>query len=393
MHAVEYPYLPRELWLDIFRWATVSRRTLALTATDYSPFESDSDPSTWLDEEAIATKRALVRVCKEWRCLARSFLYEDVVLTKGGCDLKCALQETDQDGYWPVRRVCLPYSSCTPWESDLKGASDIVKECPRLEVLVRPFRQHSEELIFDISAEDCPCLTALKRLDWWHYNDAARTGGFNSLPDVLDRAPNLQYLSLTGDLWLNLMRRQRIVLPKLTTLRLRRVNVLFIQELCRWYMPSLEHVILDTYPSAPAQIEPFWEVFGHQITTVELGRSLKFHVLDLVSHVLSHCPNLEELNYYVQFTAAPHLSIDAHERLHTIRLHASPNEFLTAGGPTFWEHVEEHILAYDKSLFPALRTIVLHGDWKAYLPDPSFDKICSIVAARGCSIAFDNMFY
>ncbi len=341
-------------------------------------------------EEAIATKRALVSVCREWRCLAEALLYEDVVLTKGGCDLKCALQKADQGGYWPVRRVCLPYSSCTPWESHLKGASEIVKECPRLEVLVRPFRQHSEELIFDISAEDCPCLTALKRLDWWHYNDAARSGGFNSLPEVLDRAPNLQYLSLTGDLWLNLMRRQRIILPKLTTLRLRRVNVLFIQELCRWSMPSLRHVILDTYPSVPDQIEPFWETFGNQVNTVELGRSLKFYVLDLVSHVLAHCPNLWELNYYVQFTAAPQPPVERHEHLHTIRLHASPNEVVAAGSSTFWEHVQEHVSAYDKSSFPALHRVVLHGDWKPHLADPSFDKVCSTIENRGCSLEFDD---
>jgi hypothetical protein len=389
-------YLPRELWLDVFRWATLSPQTLALHAFAYSPFQSEST-SSWADKEVIATKCALVHVCREWRYLARFLLLEDIILANGGAMLKYALQleglSPDQShegskSVWHIRRVCLPYSSCTPWHTDLKGAVDIMKLCPRLEVLVRPYRQHAEEMRFDICAEDCPSLTSLKRLDWWHYNDAARTGGFNSLPDVLRMAPNLQYLTLTGDLWLTLMHRESIVLPKLTVLRLRRLNVLFLQEICLWSLPSLRHILLDTYPSTPSQIEGLWQTFGDQIQVVELGKNLKFYVLDLITHILSHCRKLQDLNYYVQFTATPRPFEERHLHVTTVRLHAAPNEFVARGSVAFWEHVEEHVRAFQKPYFPALKNFVLHGDWKEYLRDPAFARMVAIIKSRDCSLEF-----
>ncbi|KAI0691034.1 hypothetical protein BC835DRAFT_1362028 [Cytidiella melzeri] len=393
------PTLPRELWLDIFRWATVSPQSLALNTTSYYPFQSDYAPLKfgWQDEEVFSTKRVLVRVCREWRCLAMSLLFEDIVLHKGGDALKHTLETAERGegdtaaGLWRVRRICLPYSSCTPWQNELVGASEFMKACPQLEVLVRPCRHHAEDMRFDISADDCPSLASLKRLDWWHYNDAARSGGFNSLAHVLHVAPNLQYLTLTGDLWLNLLQREPITLPKLSTLRLRRMNVLFLQEVCRWSLPSLRHILLDTYPSVPGQVGGLWAKFGQQIKIVELGRSLKFYVLDLITHILSHCPELEELNYYVQFTATPHPSVESHHHVSTVRMHAYPNSIVAGGSSTFWEHVEEHILAFQKPSFPALKRIVLHGDWKPYLAGETLARLDTIVRARDCSLEFESI--
>lgn len=263
------PYLPLELWLDILRWATISRSTRSFRATEYSPFQSDSS-SEYIDEEAILTKRAIVCVCKQWRYLVKDLLLEDVIITRGGTTLRKALQireeGEEEDGFRRVRRACLPYSSCTPYDSDLRIATDLIKSCPQLEILVRPFRPRAEEMRFEIHADDCPSLDSLKRLDWWHYNDAARSGGFNSLADVLHAAPNLQYLTLSGDLWLSLMHRAPIELQCLTTLRLRRMNILFLQQVCRWHLPALRYLVIDTYTSTPRLLEGIWETFGkHQI--------------------------------------------------------------------------------------------------------------------------------
>lgn len=384
--------LPPELWLTVFRWATLSKATQSLYAIEYLPFQSDSSYD-YVDDAAFATKCAIVSVCKQWKCLAKDLLLEDVIIDQGGNKLKEVLQlreaGQDQDGFRKVRRACLPYSSCTPWNTELRDAAEIVQSCPQLEVLVRPFRPRAEEMRFEIAADECPSLTSLKRLDWWHYNDAARSGGFNSLTDVLHCAPNLQYLTLSGDLWLSLMHRAPIQLPSLTTLRLRRMNVLFLQQVCRWHMPALRHVVLDTYTSTPRLLEAIWDTFGPQFETVELGRSLKFYVLDLICHILTRCPNLKELSYYTQFTATPQPPVDRHLHLTTVRMHAHPNEFVAAGSSAFWEHVEEHFTVFCKPFFPALQRIVLHGDWQPYLVEPRYLAIADTLQARGYSLELD----
>ncbi|THG99964.1 hypothetical protein EW026_g2492 [Hermanssonia centrifuga] len=268
-------------------------------------------------------------------------------------------------------------------------AAALLKVCPQLEVLVRPIPALQDELRFELPGEECPPLTSLKRLDWWHHNDAARCGGVNALTDVLHAAPNLQYLSLGGDMWLNLLQRKPIELPSLSTLRIRRMNVLFLHQICRWSLPSLGHVIIDTYTNHRL-FDDFWSTFGDQIKSLELGRSLKFYVLDMVYHVLANCPNLEELNYYVQFTASPHLPLDRHISLTTVRLHAAPNSFFTEGGNAYWEHIGEHFSAFCQPLFPALKRFVLHGDWEAVRWDSRFRLLTQKLKDRGCIIEFNQ---
>ncbi|KAI0345349.1 hypothetical protein BDW22DRAFT_1022028 [Trametopsis cervina] len=384
------PALPGELWLEILRWATLSPYSQALQTIDYTPFESYHTSADYVDEQVIVTKRALVAVCRQWRYLAGPFLLEDVVVANGGRAMKQALQfwneERGEDGSWRIRRVCLPYSSCTPWHTELNGALDVIRSFPKLEVLVRPFRARMDDMAFDISAEDCPSMTSLKRLDWWHYNDAARTGGLNSLLDVLHAAPNLQYLSLCGDLWLNMMHRGQVSLPHLATLRLQKMNILFLQQICRWSLPALRNIVLETYTHTPNFLEILWCAYGSQIKTVELGKTLRFYVQDLLSTILARCPNLEELSYYIQFTAPPQPPAERHMHLHTIRLHALPNGIVDSSGS--WAHIQEHFNAFSRPFFPSLKHIILYGDWKPILDNPGFAKLSAIVRARNCSLEF-----
>jgi hypothetical protein len=369
--------LPVELWLDIFRWATMSSTTWSLRATNYSPFEAGNLES--VDKKAVAVKCTLVCVCKLWRELTRDLLFEDVTISRGAHVLQQALQTQGDEKHRWIRRACIPYYSCTPYNTnDLKTVATFLEACPALEVLARPSTIRPEVMTFDFPAADCPALLSLKRLDWWHYNEAARSGGVNALTEVLRAAPNLQYLSLGGDLWLNLMQRGPISLPALTTLRIRRMNLLFLQQVCHWSMPSLRNVIVDVF-SAPRLLEPLWEHYGEQVKAIELGMHMKFYVLDLVCHVLTRCPALEELSYYLMFTAVPHTLQQPHATLTTLRWHAHVNPFLSVHETNFWDLLGDHISTFSSPFFPALKQIVLHGDWQDILGDersrPLFRKL------------------
>ena len=381
------PPLPVELWLDIFRWATLSSSTLSLSATKYKPFQAScASPADSVDWETVAVKRALVCVSKLWRELARDLLYEDVVIWRNLPSLQKPLHpgEVGEDKTRRVHRACLPYLSCTPETCEESAAiASLLESCPQLEVLSRPQagRPGTDLLTFDFPAVDCPALQSLKRLDWWHYNEAARSGGYNSLTDVLRAAPNLEYLSIGGDLWLNLLQRGSLALPSLTTLRIRRMNILFMQQICRWSMPSLRNVVIDVF-STPRLLDPLWDHYGDQIKTMELGCDLKFYVMDIVSHVLGCCTTLEELGYFVMFTAAPQVPLHEHPTLSTLRWHIAPNGFFPTGGHEFWTHLAEHVDLFARPLFPALKRIVLHGDWSHVLIDERFVPLAKKLRER-----------
>ncbi|KAF7794884.1 hypothetical protein EIP86_006027 [Pleurotus ostreatoroseus] len=229
-----------------------------------------------------------------------------------------------------------------------------------LEILVRPPPSYLDQLKFDFPVKECPALTSLRRLDWWHHNDAARSGGLNSLTDVLKSAPNIVYLSLGGDLHISPLQHLSISLPSLVTLHIRPMNASLWASLGGWRLPSLRHVIIDTYNGFIPQ--NFWSAFGHQVKTVELGQSIKFCLIDMAQYVLGVCPNLEELNYRIQFAATPNLPV-RHPTLTTVRLHAASNGFFADEGNGFWQHIESHFIALSSTCLPALKHVVLHGDW------------------------------
>lgn len=378
------PSLPTELWLQIFRWATLSHSTAALHTIKYRPFESVDFHGF---DEATSTKLALVLVCKQWQQWATSLLYEDVFLPRERNPLNHMLRygEDDDSTSIPptmVHRVHLPYSSTTITSPKPIEPVQLLARCPAVDVLVRTSDVFaSGDYEFET---DCPPLPALKRLDWWHNNEAARTGGINSLPHVLGAAPNVEYLSIGGDVWQSFLCSPPVRLPRLATLRLRRVNAFFVMQLARWELPALAHLVFDHMPVAEI-FEPLWDAFGGQARTVELGVSLKFYVHDFLALVLAGCPSLETLNYYVHFTHAPCVG-RVQEGLRTIGLHALPNSFYVAGSPEFWAHLGQHLGAFTEELFPALQCVKLYGDWSGVREAEEFQRLVEPLCKRGCRI-------
>ena len=90
-----------------------------------------------------------------------------------------------------VRRVVLPYTSTITRSSAPLQAVEILKRCPRVEVLVRPRYATSGPIGFEFEADMVPFHT-LRRLDWWGNSEAERSGGLNSLGNVLAHAPGLR---------------------------------------------------------------------------------------------------------------------------------------------------------------------------------------------------------
>jgi len=391
--------LPPELWLSIFRYATLSPTTPILFATSYRPFQL---LPLDLRDEALAMKGKLARVCRKWRELSAELLYEDVAILSGNAGhLRLVLRNWGQDALSQgrlVHRVYLPYTSSLP-QPETSYPTDVVKfiqECLELKVLARPSIGHSLDgqlhplqlLRIDYPAEECPPLSSLERLDWWHHNDASRSGGINSLVDVLQAAPNLQYISLGGHVWLSLMRSSSLMLPHLTTLRLRRVNILFVQLICRWALPSLKNIIIDTFPRVDV-LESLWEKFGDQVETVELGRNLKFYVNDTIRTILSGCPNLRVLNYHIFFIGNSRSQRITHNSLETLGIHCHPNGVLHDDlGAGLWQHLDEHFTMLGRQDFTSLKRVSLHGSWGSITANPRFDRITAQLREQGCSVVF-----
>ncbi|KAF8640757.1 hypothetical protein AX17_000407 [Amanita inopinata Kibby_2008] len=229
-------------------------------------------------------------------------------------------------------------------------------------------------------------MPSLQCLEWWHNDEAEPSGGINSLCAVLCGVPRLRYLfirGLVGQTRISLSR--AISLPELTTLRLHVVDGLLLHQVVRnWSLPALSCLILDT-PGLVAQGLFFiWKMFGPQLRTVEFGKHLRFLINDVITSCLRGCPQLEEINYYVLFTASPNLP-ESHGSLHTVGLHAAVNSFLVEPG-SVWSLLEQHFEALLGGHLPSLRRIDLYGDWRAVLTHHRFIPILRRSQQLGCSI-------
>lgn len=365
--------LPPEIWLEVFRWATYASSD-GLYTTRYQPFQTSRNYETL--DESLKVKAVVVRVCRQWRALAVDMLFEDLRIRHGEQTLADALESCEERGSW-VRRAELPYTNTITTTLRPMPSVAILKRCPELEILVRPAPGPLDNLRFEFCAEDLP-LTSLKRLEWWYNDEAARSGGINSLDDVLSCTPNLQYLSVGGQMMGRLRTHH---LPSLTILHLRRTNGLFIRQITRWALPALTHVVADN-SQCNSVLEMLWETFGSQIRTLELGKHVRFYVEDHITSILRNCHTLQELNYHVHFTAPPRSAI-VHSSLHTVRLHGQTNYLCSDG---VWEHLSHHFALFCGPSLPSLRRIVLHGDWNTILIDDRFAHIRCALDARSCGL-------
>ena len=380
--------LPPEIWIIVLRWATYPPD--GYPAPYYEPFRASLETF----DEALKTKRVLVQVCRLWRTLATIFLYEDVRIRYPPEMLKTLLaaRHPIDEVIQPhslgrfVHRLELPYAhTSTEKPGDSQDVVEILGSCTSLRTLVRPF---FEALPFAYRYEfpaEIVSLSSLTRLEWWHYNNAARSGGINSLMDVLRNAPSLQFLTVGGEFWGSSMQlNSPIRLPALTTLRLRRVNALFVCQIRRWELPSLVHVVVD-FPVDNGGLEELWQHFGSQLCTVEFGRNIAFHMADQISTFLRSCAGVKVFNYFINFTIPPAEALLVEQPfLQCIGIHAFPCGILNDN----WMHLNRHFDFLASQFLPALKRVILYGDWERTVDDPRISPALDRVREKGCVILY-----
>ena len=252
---------------------------------------------------------------------------------------------------------------------------EILKLCPYIHTLLRPPFSYADALHFEYEAAGVS-LPVLKRLEWWHHDEAERSGGINSLAAVLHGAPNLTYLFVGGISGFGRigigMQRETPSLLQLQTLRLCAINHLLLHQIVsRWSLPSLTCIVLDT-PLQDSNWRLIWDAFGSHLKAIEFGKHIRFLANNQLSPCLNGCPGLKELNFYIYFTL-PEKDLQPHTNLTTVRLHAAVNQFLP--DDALWQLIDAHFKVFCGSNLPALRHIILYGDWKPILHDPRFTSI------------------
>ncbi|KAK2461470.1 hypothetical protein APHAL10511_005933 [Amanita phalloides] len=368
--------LPSEILLEIFQWVLNPH---ACIKPRHIPFQTLSVVSDQRDRIALKMGKNISLVCRQWRQLIAELLYRDIRILHGTKGLEEVLQTRTTNGNcygdW-VQRAVLPFSSTItgPSESSTCRASiDILKLCPNLRILVRPQHLASQELQFHYEAQSIP-LPSLERLEWWHNNEAERTGGINSLTAVLYAAPSLIYLFIGGLAGYTRIVSRPISLPNLKTLRLRSVDGLLLRQIVHsWALPALTQIVLDAPGLSPQNLSMIWHKFGQQLRTVELGKNLRFLLNDAVSPCLRECPGLKEMNYFALFTLATELS-SPHYSLQTVGLHCAVNSIL-AEPESAWSFLEHHFNMLLGQQLAVLQRIVLHGDWRGVVAHPRFEPI------------------
>lgn len=370
--------IPPEIWVHVFGFVNSGPDV----RSDYVPFEAGilSEDAGMRFKANLRDRLSLICVCKLWYRLAKALLYRDVLVRGESSTLAQVLtSKTSEESELPfggcVRSVELPFIQTTTQSSNTPASSansiSILEACPNLERLTRPPSSSTE--VFGLQFEfpmPITQLPALRRLDWWHNNFAYRTGGVNALPDVLEAAPNLEYISLGGEMLPNTAMPAPLSLTHLKTLRVRGINPIYVRQLRNWDAPRLRTVVLETL-THPYTFPLLWDTIpASQIETVELGAHLHFLARDYLALVIGGCPNLRELNYRIFFAAEPKWGdVEPHTHLRRVRWQAFTNHSMPVESVWYWIWIHAHAFM-NRTLFPALEEIVLYGkEWTAFSHD------------------------
>ncbi|KAF7436417.1 hypothetical protein PC9H_003250 [Pleurotus ostreatus] len=376
--------LPSELWMEIFRWATGSYEVEGYRI-DYEPFARL--PLHTDVHELLSVRRVLVLVCRRWQSLAMELLYSDLIIRNHSHALHEALRRSGGEHGKRARRAILPYAatvtpSCTPVTS-----TEILNVCPSLQVLVRPpiVAPARELLRFEFEAGRCPNLQSLRRLEWWHHPEASRTKGINKLEDVLLCAPNLEHLFIGGIPSYSPSYQQSLHLAALKTLRLRLGNGMYLFNVCKWSLPSLTTLIIDA-PMGSGALDTLFAAYGDQLRTVELGKHLGFLASDSLAACFQGCPNLEELNCRIIFTAV--CMRPGSSSLRSVGLFLDPIYHFEEVHE--WMIIESHLQTFaNKTAFPSLATMRLLGRWPTMMLKPKWSSLYESLINRGISILIE----
>ncbi|KAJ7507502.1 hypothetical protein B0H11DRAFT_127347 [Mycena galericulata] len=413
---------PPEIWRSIFSLATGSATSYAV---DYEYFESSrelQETSRFKEHDALRMRTclALVRVCKLWRTLAEEFLYEDVRIVSfralqslvGG--LRRSVEEGSEGCGRYIKRLelpvkpthlrnesdTLPFCHPSPMYGPLSiHLGDLLRYCPRLEILVRCLRLDAEDIHFwdgltSTPNEGSPPLCPqLKRLEWSESDLDVRFYGTTNgkrLSEIISHSPNLRYLFLSSD-------RPDVLnhLPlgqSLHTLRLNRSHYhsRHVKDLETKEIPgitkltNLTNLVLHT--TIPSTMLSFITAVGWQLRVLEFTFAPQVTYSSNQMHrILSRCPNLEELVYHLGAPEISPLKAFQHTALKRVRLKINPEEWFP------YKHVvltQFDILAGPS--FPGLEQIFLHDISKSFVRRDSASPLLMRMFGRGCPVVYED---
>ncbi|KAJ6485559.1 hypothetical protein C8R45DRAFT_869791 [Mycena sanguinolenta] len=393
-------WLPPEIWLHVFLFATSVPYTPKLYEIQYHPFHNRPQEQERVTLDlANQTILALSLVCREWNVWAMQFMFETLHLSwYGSQKLRECLQRSVAGVSWGQRTRRLELSVIEHEHPDNPVLpADIFLLCPNIEVLVKC---DDDLLPHSMQGVD---LARLKRFDWYYAwyrdgdhqfatedDDASRGQSF--LKDVVKNAPNLEYLSL--------IKRFRgvprfplspsdLVLPVLVTLHLESIGLDVCSEIVTWSFPQLRVLRVDSSFLEYVQLtDRIWDT----VRVVELlGDQGPIRYLGRILSALHLCPNATELNYCVEYDAAL-ANGSVVPLIQVVRLHFAPNEGLRWGieEPKVFDHIYDHFRMLSSPIFPALKRVILCGPWNFIAADERFQLFKMNLSGRGCRLDLES---
>ena len=114
------------------------------------------------------------------------------------------------------------------------------------------------------------------------------------------------------------------------------------------------------------------------------GAPIRVSHAGVIHNILTGCPNLEEINYYVLFASLPLRPHQPHTSLKTVRLHLANNEMISSSRGLAII-VETHLNAWCDPVYPNLRRVLLYGT--VDLEDGPIRETVQRLRERGCEVA------
>ncbi|KAJ7896599.1 hypothetical protein B0H13DRAFT_822070 [Mycena leptocephala] len=411
---------PPEIWRLIFRFATGSETPYDI---DYLPFEQiqelqETTASLHLESLRLETCLSLMRVSRRFRAVAAEFMYEDVrIYDACGLDSFMAgifrsAREDGANGYGSyVRRLELPRrrnkfppdsrnlpfpTHPIPCDPDAPRLDDILWLCPRLEILIRPcLRLDAENITFWSSLVGTPvvgCLSRLMRLEWHESELDSRFYGTNHsdrLREIVSQAPNLRYLFLSSDRQNSLA--ELSLPPSLHTIRINRSHFqspsakrCMVKSRYPSYVPNFRNLVLHT--TLPTALLDFVATAGKQLRVLELAFSPQMTFSsNQMQRLLSRCPRLEELVYYLGAPEISPLVAFQSPSVKRVRLKINPDEWNPCK-PVIRSQME----VLEGPSFPGLAEIVLHDPTGWFLRRDLGKDLLRRMVRRGCTVSYED---
>ncbi|KAJ7458890.1 hypothetical protein FB451DRAFT_576248 [Mycena latifolia] len=414
------PHAPTEIWRLIFRFATTSDTSYNV---DYLPFQpiqelqetTESAHQEWL---RLQTCLSLMAVSRHFHAVAAEFLYEDVRIydAQGLASLMTALTRSAREdcprhfGTYirrlelPQRRNKFPPQSQSlpfpihpvPCEPDATRLVDVLRLCPRLEILVRPcLRLDAQNITFWANLTRSPvdvCLPRLMRLDWHESELDGRFYGTNHtdrLREIVAHSPSLRYLFLSSDRQNSLG--DLSLPPSLHTVRLNRshfhspnVKRFLMKPRHVSHVPNFHNLVLHT--TLPSTLLDFIATSGKHLRVLELAFAPQMiFSSNQMQRLLSRCPKLEELVFYIGAPEISPLTDFQCPSVKRVRLKIDPDEW-NPYKPVMRGQVE----VLEGPSFPELQEVILHDPKRWLVRRDSGKDLIRRMLRRGFTLRYED---